>query len=67
MALAADNPTRSDPIRPGPLVTAIPSISGQGHPRILQGLKDHRDDGLDMFAGGDFRDDAAVPRMHIDL
>ena len=40
---------------------------GQGHPRILQGLEDHRNDRLDMFAGGDFRNDATVACMHLDL
>src|SRR4030067_2914080 len=40
---------------------------GQGEPGIPQRLYYNRGDGLDMFAGGNLRDDTAVLCMNINL
>ena len=51
------------PIRPGPAVAATASTSPSSSARFIERLGDHAVEQLDMGAGGDFRDDAAIGTM----
>ena len=66
-AFAADRPTRSAPISPGPCVTATRSTSSSVAPASLERLADDRRDELEMPARGDLGDDAAVLRVQVGL
>ena len=62
-----DSPTRREPTSPGPLVYGNAFDRVEGDPRSLEGFQDDGNDHLDMPAGRDLGDDAAVLLMDPDL
>ncbi len=66
-AFAAESPTRSAPISPGPRVTAMRSTSVSSAPRLAERLADDRRDELEVPARRDLRDDASVAGVEVGL
>ena len=66
-AFAADSPTSSAPISPGPCVTAIRSTRSSPTPASLERLAQDRRDELEVPPRRDLRDDAAVLRVQLGL
>ena len=67
MAFAVERPTSSAPIRPGPRVTPMRSMSRHLGTRLGECLADDRADELEVAARGDLRDDAAVAGVEVGL
>ena len=66
-ALAAETPTSSAPISPGPAVTATVSTSSSDVAGLVERLADHRRDELEMPPRRDLGHDAAVARVQLGL
>ena len=67
IALAAESPTSSAPIRPGPRVTPIRVEIVELDARLVEGLPDDRPDELEVATRGDLRHDPAVARVELGL
>ena len=66
-AFAAESPTSSAPIRPGPLVTATRSTSSSDAPASPSASRIDRDDELEVPPRRDLGDDAAEARVQLGL
>ena len=66
-AFAAETPTSSAPISPGPVVAATASMRLPLEPRLDERTRRHRDDELVVRPTGDLGHHAAVPRVQVHL